>query len=340
MTGTLPQLAASLPAPRPRGRWLRAGRAERLRWQVEALLLRLLLALLRGRRHGRVAGALHQVVRLGQPLLGRQLATAEANLERVYGQGLSQRQRRLLARRSLEQFFLSCLESIIEPVPVQRITAEGEGLEQLLARRRPGEGAIVASLHLGCWDLALRWLGERLDDLAVIYRPAHNPLADRLLNRARSANSRCHWISQFDVRSMLLWLQRGGTLVVMSDLYGKRHPLAVDVLGLRTLLARTPVALAQKTAVQLFAVAHVRDDDGRFRLICGAPLPPAARSEDLIRQAQALADWQEPWIQAYAEQYYWIQRRWRRGDASGGRLRPPLAPAPRALAAAARSGRR
>ncbi|MFO8236718.1 MAG: lysophospholipid acyltransferase family protein [Prochlorococcaceae cyanobacterium] len=339
MTGTLSQLAAGLPAPRPRGRWQRAGRSERLSWQLEALLLRLLLALLRGRSHGRVAGALQQVVRLGQPLLGRQLATAEANLERVYGPELSPEQRRQLARCSLEQFFLSCLESIIEPVPAWRIEAEGEGLGQLLARRRPGEGAIVASLHLGCWDLALRWLGERLDNLAVIYRPAHNPLADRLLNRARRANSQCHWISQFDVRSMLVWLQRGGTLVVMSDLYGQRHPLAVDVLGLSTLLVRTPLALAQKTAVQLFPVAHVRDDDGRFRVICGRPLPPADRAEALIPRAQALADWQEPWIQAYAEQSYWIQRRWRSGDGSGSRLRPPAAPAPRALAAAAARGR-
>jgi KDO2-lipid IV(A) lauroyltransferase len=72
-------------------------------------------------------------------------------------------------------------------------------------------------------------------------------------------------------------------------------------------------------------VAHVREDDGRFRLICGDPLLPAPGPEGLQRQAQALCSWQEPWIQAYPEQYYWINHRWRSGDGSGRRVRqlPP-----------------
>jgi KDO2-lipid IV(A) lauroyltransferase len=278
------------------------------------------------------------VVQLGRPVLGRRLATAEANLERVYGSGLTPRQRRHLAQRSLESFFLSCLESIIEPVEPGRIQAEGEGLAALLAPRRPNQGVIIASLHLGCWDLGLRWLSEHLDRLAVIYRPAHNPQADRLLNGARSANSRCQWISQFDVRAMLQWLRGGGALVVMTDLYGQRQPLAVDVLGLSTHGLRTPLALSQKTGAPLYPVAHVREDDGRFRLICGRALPPQPGEEGLTAQAQALADWQEPWIQAYAEQYYWIHRRWRAGDGIGARLRSLAPPAERALAA--QSGRR
>ena len=95
----------------------------------------------------------------------------------------------------------------------------------------------MGSLHLGCWDLALRWLSERLDNLAVIYRPAHNPQADALLNAARSANSRCRWISQFDARGILQSLRDGCGLVVMTDLYSQRSPLQVDVLGLATRFA-------------------------------------------------------------------------------------------------------
>jgi lauroyl/myristoyl acyltransferase len=325
---------------RPRRRWIQASRRQRLRWWGEALLLRLLLALLRGRRHGAIQRGIRWVVQLGRPALGRRLATAEANLERVYGDGLTPLQRRRLAQRSLESFFLSCLESIIEPVAPGRIHAEGEGLTPLLAPRCRDQGVIVASLHLGCWDLGLRWLSEHLDRLAVIYRPAHNPQADRLLNAARSANSHCRWISQFDVRAMLEWLRQGGALVVMTDLYGGRNPLPVEVLGLSTHVLRTPLALSQKINAPLYPVAHVREADGRFRLIFGRPLAPAPGVEGLQQQAQALADWQEPLIQAYAEQYYWIQRRWRPGDGSGNRLRPPLAPSPRALAAAARAGGR
>lgn len=336
MIETLPQ---PIPRSRPlrrRRRWTQASRWQQLRWRAEALLLQLLLRLLHGRRHGTIRRGIHWVVHLGRPLFGRHLATAASNLELVYGDGLSPLQRRRLAQQSLESFLLSCLESIIEPVEPGRIHAGGEGLAQLLAPRGPHQGVIVASLHLGCWDLGLRWLSEHLGDLAVIYRPAHNPEADRLLNAARSANSRCMWISQFDARSMLDWLRGGGALVVMTDLYGQRNPLAVEVLGLSTHVLRTPVALSQKTGAPLFPVAHVREDNGRFRLICGPALPPQPGAEGLTAQAQALAHWQEPWIQAYAEQYYWIHRRWRAGDGSGTRLRWLAPPAPRALTRAGR----
>jgi lauroyl/myristoyl acyltransferase len=325
---TLPQLNQPAKRLRRRERQALASPWQKLRWHIEALGVRLLLAMLRGRRHHRVQRAIHRVVGLAQPLLAGRLATASTNLERVYGPALAAGPRQRLARQSLEGFFLSCLESIIEPVPAERIRAEGDGLA-LLFNRPAGQGMIIGSLHLGCWDLGLRWLSERLDNLAVIYRPAHNPEADRLLNAARSANSQCRWISQFDRRAMLTCLLRGGCLVVMTDLYGGRNPLPVDVLGLDTLVEAGPVSLSQRTGVPLFPVAHVREDEGYFRLVCGAPLQPQPGPEGLRHQAQALCSWQEPWIQAYPEQYYWIHRRWRPGDGSGARLRQLPAPGQR-----------
>jgi KDO2-lipid IV(A) lauroyltransferase len=311
----------------------------RLRWRGEALMLGLLLALLRGRSHATMRRGIALACRLAAPVLSPRLATATANLERVYGHQLSQAQRRQLASASLQSFFLSCLESIIQPVEAQRITAEGEGLAALIAMQRRGEAVIVGSLHLGCWDLGLRWLSERLPNLAVIYRPAHNPRADALLNAARSANSHCRWISQFDARGILQSLRDGCGLVVMTDLYSHRTALLVDFLGLRSRFATGPVALSQKTGAPLFPVAHVREHDGRFRLICGAPLRPGQDPEALADQAGAVARWHEPWIQAYAEQYYWINRRWRPGDGSGERLRLIGPPASRALAADRERGR-
>jgi lauroyl/myristoyl acyltransferase len=304
---------------------------QKLQWRIEAWGVQLLLALLRGRRHRNVQRTIQRAIGLAQPVLADRLATASANLERVYGDGLAESERQRLARQSLESFFLSCLESIIAPVNPALITVEGEGLEALL-HRPAGQGAIVGSLHLGCWDLALRWLSDQRDDLAVIYRPAHNPHTNRLLNAARSANSHCRWISQFDRRAMLTCLLRGGCLVVMTDLYGGSNRVTTDVLGLETHGSAGPLSLCQRTGVPLFPVAHVRERDGRFRLICGAPLQPQPGPEGLQQLAEALNRWQEPWIQAYPEQYYWINRRWRAGDGSGRRLRQLPPPARRGSA--------
>jgi lauroyl/myristoyl acyltransferase len=301
----------------------------RLRWQAETLGLRALLQLLRGRSHRTMQRGIRLGVRLARPLLAQRLTTASANLERVYGTQLSSLQRQRLAELSLQSFLLACLESIIQPVAESRIVVEGEGLAALLGQQKRGQGLIVASLHLGCWDIGLRWLSQHLANLAVVYRPANNPLTDPLLNRARSANSRCRWISRRDRWAMVRHLRQGGGLVLMSDLRGGRGDLKADFLGLETRFTRGPMALAQLAGVPLFPVAHVREDDGCFRLICGEPLQAEKREHLEQHNAEALARWQEPWIQAYAEQYYWIQRRWRRHE--GARLRQLPPPAARVL---------
>lgn len=323
--------------------------AIRLRWRAEALAVRGLLLLLRGRSHQTMQRGIRLGVRLARPLLAKRLSTASANLERVYGPQLTGPQRQQLAELSLQSFLLACLESIIQPVPENRIVVEGDGLPALLEQQRHGQGLIVASLHLGCWDVGLRWLSEHIPNLAVVYRPANNPRTDPLLNQARSANSQCSWIPRSDHWAMARHLRRGGGLVLMSDLRGGNGDLNADFLGLQTRFTRGPMALSQLAGVPLFPVAHVREDDGRFRLICGAPLlpeqrqarrdtsPEPPRDRAIQQQAQALARWQEPWIQAYAEQYYWITRRWRADEGQPLRqLPPPAARVLRKLTASAR----
>ena len=314
-------MARSRPKPTP----LR----QQLRWRLEALSVRLILVVLRGRTHATMKRGIKWAHRLARPWLSKRHNTALGNLKRVYGDQLTNTQRSVIAEESINSFFLSCLESIIQPIDDSLISAEGEGLTELLSLHRQGQGVIIGSLHLGCWDLGLRWLSQRLNTPSVIYRPARNPYSDALLHTARSANSRCNWISQFDAKAMFRCLRGGGSLVMMTDLYSGQSDLLVDFLGLSTRFAKGPVALSQKSGCPLFPVAQAREDNGRFRLLFGPALWPGQGDQALAEQMAALARWHEPWIQAYPEQYYWINRRWRPGDGSGERLRPCRPPAPR-----------
>lgn len=300
---------------------------KKLRWQAEAWITSFLIAVLKGRSHGTMRRGIRTVRQLLQPALKQRINTAASNLQLVYGDQLSNNQRQRLAAQSLDSFFLSCLESIIQPVKESLLDVEGDGLDELFRCQNESRGFIVGSLHLGCWDIGLRWLSNHLDNLSVIYRPAHNPYTDAILNTARSNNSKCHWIPQRNAKAMLKNLRHGRGLVMMTDLYKGRQALAADFLGLSTNVAPGPLILSQKAGCPLFPVAHVREDGGRFRLICGKPLIPSAATNDLEERAGALMRWHEGWIHSYVEQYYWINRRWRRGDGTGQRLRPsgPLA---------------
>ena len=305
---------------------------QKLKWHSEACLTRLLVAALRGRTHHTMGRGVRIARSLAAPVLTKRIKTAAANLHLVYGDQLTTGQRQRLAAQSLDSFFLSCLESIIQPIGAELINVEGDGLEELFRCHKAGQGFIVGSLHLGCWDMGLRWLSQHLDNLSVVHRPARNPYTNAILNKARSRNSQCHWISQRDAKAMLLKLREGAGLVMMTDLYPFSNDLQADFLGLKSHVAKGPLALSQKAGCPLFPVAHVREDDGRFRFICGKPLHPSKSATDLEERAGALGRWQEPWINAYAEQYYWINRRWRPGDGTGQRLRPTGSLAERVLA--------
>jgi KDO2-lipid IV(A) lauroyltransferase len=305
---------------------------QKLKWHSEACLTRLLVAALRGRTHHTMGRGVRIARSLATPVLTKRIQTAAANLHLVYGDQLTTDQRQRLAAQSLDSFFLSCLESIIQPIGAELIDVEGDGLEELFRCHKEGQGFIVGSLHLGCWDIGLRWLSQHLDNLSVVHRPARNPYTNAILNGARRSNSQCHWISQRDAKAMLLKLRQGAGLVMMTDLYPFSNDLQADFLGLTTHLPKGPLALSQKAGCPLFPVAHVREDDGRFRFICGKPLHPTKSATDLQERAGALGRWQEPWIDAYAEQYYWINRRWRPGDGTGQRLRPTGSLAERVLA--------
>jgi KDO2-lipid IV(A) lauroyltransferase len=305
---------------------------QKLKWHGEAWLTRLLVAGLKGRTHPTMRRGVRIARAVAEPILTTRIQTAAANLQRVYGDQLTTGQCQRLAAQSLDSFFLSCLESIIQPIGAELIQVEGDGLEDLFHCHKEGKGFIVGSLHLGCWDMGLRWLSRHLDNLSVVHRPAHNPYTNSILNGARSSNSQCHWISQRDAKAMLLKLRQGAGLVMMTDLYPFSNDLQGDFLGLTTHVPKGPLALSQKAGCPLFPVAHVREDDGRFRLICGKPLHPSSAATDLHERAGALGRWQEPWINAYAEQYYWINRRWRPRDGTGQRLRPTGALAERVLA--------
>jgi len=117
----------------------------KLRWQLEALGVRLLLLALRGRSHRSMGRGIAQAHRLARPWLRRRHTTAITNLTRVYGEQLSQGEREAIAEQSINSFFLSCLESIIQPVDTSLISAEGEELDELLRLHRQGQGVIVGS---------------------------------------------------------------------------------------------------------------------------------------------------------------------------------------------------
>ena len=94
---------------------------QKLKWHSEACLTRLLVAALKGRTHRTMGQGVRIARTIAAPVLTKRIQTAAANLHLVYGDQLTPGQRQRLAAQSLDSFFLSCLESIIQPIGAELI---------------------------------------------------------------------------------------------------------------------------------------------------------------------------------------------------------------------------
>jgi KDO2-lipid IV(A) lauroyltransferase len=191
---------------------------------------------------------------------------------------------------------------------------EVDGLEELLEAAR-GPGAIVATGHVGNWEVAggaVALRGVPIDVIAVRQR---NPLFDRALveNRERLGMRVVHrGVAGVQV---LRSLREGRIPVMLADQDAGGGGIFVDFFGHRASTTRGPALLALRSGARLFS--------GACFALPGAPrryrvqLVPvdAPRTGDLVRDVasltQAHADALARFVRDAPEQYFWQHKRWK-----------------------------
>ena len=192
-----------------------------------------------------------------------------------------------------------------------------ERLDQVEAA---GRGLLIATAHLGNWELLAARLRLRGHRGAVVGRRRRRDSSSDWLIEARARLGVATLAQDEPARRALRILRDGGTLGLLSDLAVPRldgvelpffrHPA-------RTMTA--PAALARAARTPLVPVRCVLRRD-RYRLLVD---PPLALDDTLERRAAtrallgALNATYERWIREDPEQWAWHQPRWGRAPQSG-----------------------
>lgn len=249
------------------------------------------------------------------------------NLELAYGNELSERERRRIARgarhhaRELIEHWLRLARSqapedgsggdwIDDYV---ELDASVEHIDRELAK---GRGAIIVTAHLGDWELLCARLRRRGYAGAVVgLKKRRDPAADWLLDMRRSYGVTT-LAQDSSPREVLRVLQAGGTVGLLCDLEVRR--LAGEFLpffGRPALTMTAPAALARAQRLPLIPVRCVKPrGSARYRLSVDEPLTPApdkdrkAATTDLMERVNQRF---EAWIRETPEQWAWHQARWR-----------------------------
>lgn len=185
----------------------------------------------------------------------------------------------------------------------------------------PKQGLIMASGHLGNWELAAQFL-SRYKPVSGITRPMNNPLIEEVITR-RKPRYRFRPISKYskDPSRFLEVLDEGGILALLMDQHPTVGGVPVDFFGHAAPTYTTAAMLHLVTRAPLCFGVCQRLGPGRFRLRTSGLIrvaPSGKKKQDVLEVLQSLNAQLEDAIRETPEQYLWGHRRWRDRDGVPG----------------------
>lgn len=242
---------------------------------------------------------------------------AIARLEEVFGDRLTAKDRKKIAWTSFRNLCFNAVEAArfhkLTPEQILKMPLY-QSIDQVHRKYNADGPLIVATAHMGNWDLA--GVASKLDNLPIfsIARRQKNPLTDSLLNKMRNATGMEVVLNDSRVlQNVVKKLKAGNVLAILPDVRQKDSDIQVDFLNGKASLGAGTALFAQMAKCPVIPVVLTRHgwtqhDCRVFEPI--APDPSAGKKEDRARIMQELVSVLDAEIQAHPEQYFWFNKRW------------------------------
>ncbi|HEY6549182.1 MAG TPA: lysophospholipid acyltransferase family protein [Vicinamibacteria bacterium] len=192
------------------------------------------------------------------------------------------------------------------------VDVEGrEILGKALLERR---GVVMATGHIGNWELSGLLLGWLFEPVGVVARPLDNPALDERLVafRARSGNSVIYKRNALGAVLRMLRDGKGVALVVDQNVQADEG-IFVDFFGRKAAATTVAAALALRLEAPVVGGWVDLRPDGRYvlRFYSVSSRPGAERTAEVERLTQEINHLIETWVRSAPEQWLWLHRRWK-----------------------------
>ena len=185
-----------------------------------------------------------------------------------------------------------------------------EGGEHFDQARAAGRGVLVATAHLGNWELSAFAHALMTAPMNVVVRPLDNPLIDRLVERRRALTGNRPIGKKDFARSILKALAANQAVGILIDQNAAQDAsVFVDFFGVPAAAGTGFAKLAAHSGAAVVpGFALWNEAEQRYVLRFDAPLTMTGDAE---RDTQTLHSKLEEVIRQYPEQWLWIHRRWK-----------------------------
>ena len=289
------------------------------------MLFRLGLAGLRILPYGWSENVLRQAARVAGRILRLRRQVAEEQLRAVFPD-LNRAELADLLARMYDHLGITAAEVFCaRPDAMAAKVTVSPGWGVLEDALEPGRGAIVATGHLGNFELGGRVLAQRFPLLDVVKTQRNAPF-DRFLQEQR----RRFGIRTVPVdgagRAVLKHLQAGGLVTLLMDQDAGKTGFVTDFLGRKASTWPGAARISIRTGCPVVPVAILRNDDRTHTLHIGDVLEPAGltdRDRDVRDFTNRISAAVEEFILERPEQWFWVHRRWK-GAAEARRVHEPI----------------
>lgn len=175
-----------------------------------------------------------------------------------------------------------------------------------------GKGVIIASPHLGSWEIVGQYLQTR-HPLTSLYKPADSPLVEALMHNGRShLGMQLAPTDAGGVRTLMAALKRGELIGILPD----QDPMEgggvfVPFFGIQARTMTLLPKLAARSGAPVLVAYAERLAWGRGYAIHFHPCDKAVRDQEMEVAAEAMNRAVENTVRECPEQYQWSYKRFR-----------------------------
>jgi len=194
----------------------------------------------------------------------------------------------------------------------QKIIAQ-EGMEDLLACLDTGKGALIATPHLGNWELA-GLVGSENFPFTIMYRPPRIPGIEPRIRDARArGGAKLVGIDRGGLKQIISALKAGEAVGLLPDQEprGETAGVFAPFFGVDAMTMTLFQKLARKTGAAVFFATMQRLPSGAGYRLQVRRADDAVAGEDEVIAATALNRELEKTILNCPEQYLWAYRRFK-----------------------------